>query len=63
MKAMKIHKVSFLREWQDSRRGGKIRIRIVRYGRPFCVADGEVQERFELYTLRLYRDTFPLCRR
>ncbi|MDW8101162.1 MAG: nucleotidyltransferase domain-containing protein [Anaerolineae bacterium] len=39
-----------------------LRFEIVRTGRPFYVADEKVQERFELDTLHLYRDTGPLRR-
>ena len=40
-----------------------LRFEIVRTGRPLYVADEETQERFELATLHLYRDTAPLRRR
>jgi len=36
---------------------------ILRTGRPLYAADEETQERFELATLHLYRDTRPLRRR
>lgn len=39
-----------------------LRFEILRTGRPIYVADEEFQERFELATLRLYRDTQPLRR-
>ena len=40
-----------------------LRFEIVRTGRLLYAADVEVQERFELATLHLYRDTRPLRRR
>jgi predicted nucleotidyltransferase len=40
-----------------------LRFEILRTGRPLYVADEQAQERFELATLRLYRDTHPLRRR
>jgi len=39
-----------------------LRFEIIRTGRPLYVADKETQERFELATLHLYRDTAPLRR-
>jgi len=39
-----------------------LRFEIIRTGRPMYVADEETQERFELATLHLYRDTHPLRR-
>ena len=39
-----------------------LRFEILRTGRPLYVADEEMQERFELATLHLYRDTHPLRR-
>jgi predicted nucleotidyltransferase len=48
----------------DLRRASPVlRFEIVRSGRPLYVADEEIQERFELATLREYRDTHPLRRR
>lgn len=48
----------------DLRRASPIlRFEILRASRPLYVADQEVQERFELDTLRLYRDTHPLRHR
>lgn len=40
-----------------------LRFEILRTGRPLYVADEETQERFELATLHLYRDTHALRRR
>jgi len=37
-----------------------LRFEILRTGRSLYVADERVQEQYELSTLRLYRDTFPL---
>ena len=39
-----------------------VRFEVIRTGRPLYVADVETQERFELATLHLYRDTHPLRR-
>lgn len=39
-----------------------LRFEILRTGWPLYVADREMQERFELTTLHLYRDTHPLRR-
>jgi predicted nucleotidyltransferase len=39
-----------------------LRFEIIRTGQPLYVADQEIQERFELATLHLYRDTLPLRR-
>ncbi len=40
-----------------------LRFEVIRTGRPFYVSNKEVQVRFELETLHLYRDTAPLrCR-
>jgi len=39
-----------------------LRFEIIRTGRPLYVADKETQQRFELATMRLYRDTAPLRR-
>ena len=39
-----------------------LRFEIIRTGRPLYVADKETQERFELATLHLYRDTAPFRR-
>jgi predicted nucleotidyltransferase len=47
----------------DLRRASPVlRFEILRTGRPLYVADEGVQERFELATLREYRDTHPLRR-
>lgn len=47
----------------DLRRASPVlRFEIIRTGRPLYVADTETQERFEMATLRLYRDTAPLRR-
>ena len=40
-----------------------LRFEILRTGHPLYAADEEMQRRFELATLRLYRDTHPLRRR
>ena len=48
----------------DLRRASPVlRFEILRTGWPLYVADEEMQERFELATLHLYRDTRPLRRR
>ena len=48
----------------DLRRASPVlRFEILRTGRPLYAADEEMQERFELATLHLYRDTRPLRRR
>ncbi len=39
-----------------------LRFEIIRTGRPIYIADENFQERFELATLHLYRDTQPLRR-
>jgi predicted nucleotidyltransferase len=39
-----------------------LRFEILRTGHPIYVADEETQERFEMATLHLYRDTHPLRR-
>jgi len=39
-----------------------LRFEIIRTGRPLYVSDSKTQERFELETLHLYRDTHPLRR-
>jgi predicted nucleotidyltransferase len=47
----------------DLRRASPVlRFEVIRTGRPLYVADEEMQERFELGTLRLYQDTHPLRR-
>jgi predicted nucleotidyltransferase len=47
----------------DLRRASPVlRFEIIRTGRSLYVADVETQERFEMATLRLYRDTAPLRR-
>ncbi len=47
----------------DLRRAPPVpRFEIIRTGRPLYVADEKTQERFEMATLHLYRDTAPLHR-
>jgi predicted nucleotidyltransferase len=43
-----------------SRASPVLRFEVIRAGRPLYARDAETQERFELDTLHLYRDTAPL---